>query len=58
MEFSVSETGQDKSYFALDTNISKAILSNSSLWTFYDDNNKNRVHLVELKRTLILVQKQ
>lgn len=43
MVFSVSETGQDESYFALDTNISKAILSNSSLWTFYDDNNsKNR----------------
>lgn len=43
MVFSVSETGQDKSYFALDTNISKAILSNSSLWTIYDDNNnKNR----------------
>lgn len=43
MVFSVSETGQDKSYFALDTNISKAILSNSSLWTIYDDNkNKNK----------------
>lgn len=37
-----SETGNDKSFFALDTNISKAILSNSSLWTFYDTNNKNR----------------
>ena len=36
-----SETGQDKSYFALDTNISKAILSNSSLSTVYD-NEKNR----------------
>ena len=41
MVFSVSETGQDESYFALDTNISKAILSNSSLWTIYDNEKNN-----------------
>jgi hypothetical protein len=39
-----SESGQDnrdKSYFALDTNISKAILSNSSLSTFYTNDEYN-----------------
>ena len=41
MVFSESESGQDKSYFALDTNISKAILSNSSLSTFYTNDEYN-----------------
>lgn len=46
-----STTGNDESYFALDTNISKAILSNSSLWTIYDDNkNKNKFLITTSER--------
>lgn len=53
MVFSVSETGQDESYFALDTNISKAILSNSSLWTIYDNEKNNFLITTDEKGNVI-----